>query len=276
MLTTTSMDSLLSQCMDTWLCRAPLWVSDALLDVASTVLGYPVRNCILSRFGHVKLCVILLTVARQAPLSMGFSKTRILEWVAMPSSRGSSRPRDQTFSVPCVFCIAGRSLGSHSRSPPCPSMYLNWPSAFFQKWFVATAEEITEMNFFFFASRKVGTEKAYEGRRQLRTGIQEKIKHNSKKKYCRQVLFDSPFWWRDWSSHKGRRTVLLKLSYSKQHKDPAFFLHGLHTGNVVCCDDSWIEQGKLSPADELNSRLQFHYENWTGRSESKACEISNH
>ena len=30
------------------------------------------------------------------PLSMGFPRQRILEWVAMPSFRGSSKPRDQT------------------------------------------------------------------------------------------------------------------------------------------------------------------------------------
>ena len=41
--------------------------------------------------------------ARQAPLSMGLIlQARILEWVVMPSSRGSSRPRDQT----CVFYIS--------------------------------------------------------------------------------------------------------------------------------------------------------------------------
>ena len=34
------------------------------------------------------------TVACQAPLSMGILQARILEWVAMPSSRGSSQPRD--------------------------------------------------------------------------------------------------------------------------------------------------------------------------------------
>ena len=34
------------------------------------------------------------TVARQAPLSMGFSKARILEWVAISFSRTSSQPRD--------------------------------------------------------------------------------------------------------------------------------------------------------------------------------------
>ena len=43
------------------------------------------------------------TVARQAPLSMGILQARILEWVAMPSSKGSSRPRDWTQ----VSCIVG-------------------------------------------------------------------------------------------------------------------------------------------------------------------------
>ena len=37
-----------------------------------------------------------LYVALQAPLSMGILQVRILEWVAMPSSRESSQPRDQT------------------------------------------------------------------------------------------------------------------------------------------------------------------------------------
>ena len=32
------------------------------------------------------------TVAHQAPLSMGIPQARTLEWVAMPSSRGSSNP----------------------------------------------------------------------------------------------------------------------------------------------------------------------------------------
>ena len=36
------------------------------------------------------------TVARQAPLSMGILQARILEWVAIPSSRGSFQFRDQT------------------------------------------------------------------------------------------------------------------------------------------------------------------------------------
>ena len=40
--------------------------------------------------------VTLQTVACQAPLSMGILQARIQEWVAMPSSRGSFQPRDQT------------------------------------------------------------------------------------------------------------------------------------------------------------------------------------
>ena len=43
-------------------------------------------------------------VQAQAPLSMRILQARILEWVAMPSSRGSSQPKDQTQ----VSCIAGR------------------------------------------------------------------------------------------------------------------------------------------------------------------------
>ena len=44
----------------------------------------------------VQLFVTPWTVARQAPLSMEILQARILEWVGMPSSRGSSQPRDQT------------------------------------------------------------------------------------------------------------------------------------------------------------------------------------
>ena len=45
---------------------------------------------------HVRLFATPWTVARQVPLSMGILQARILEWVAMPSCRGSSPPRDRT------------------------------------------------------------------------------------------------------------------------------------------------------------------------------------
>ena len=56
-----------------------------------------------------KLCPALMTpgtVACQAPLSVGFSQARTLEWVAISFSRGSSLPRDLTQ----VSYIAGRVL----------------------------------------------------------------------------------------------------------------------------------------------------------------------
>ena len=61
---------------------------------------YNIRVCLVAQS-----CLTLTswTVA-QAPLSMGIFQARILEWVATPSSRESSRPRDQT----PVSCIAGR------------------------------------------------------------------------------------------------------------------------------------------------------------------------
>ena len=39
---------------------------------------------------HVRLFVTPWTIARQAPLSTGILQARTLEWVAVPSSRGSS------------------------------------------------------------------------------------------------------------------------------------------------------------------------------------------
>ena len=41
----------------------------------------------LSRFSRVRLFTTLWTVACEAPLSMKILQVRILEWVAMPSSR---------------------------------------------------------------------------------------------------------------------------------------------------------------------------------------------
>ena len=63
------------------------------------MLCYVVLSCsVMSDY------VIPWTIALQAPLSTGILKAEIQEWVAMPSSRSSSQPRDQTQ----VSCIAGR------------------------------------------------------------------------------------------------------------------------------------------------------------------------
>ena len=54
--------------------------------------------CCTYLLSHVQLFATYWTIGRQTPLSMGILQTRILKWVAMPSSRGSSQPRDWTRS----------------------------------------------------------------------------------------------------------------------------------------------------------------------------------
>ena len=59
----------------------------------------PAYLCVLCyAYSHscVRLFVTPWAVAHQAPLSMGILQARILEWVARPSSKGSSQPRDRT------------------------------------------------------------------------------------------------------------------------------------------------------------------------------------
>ena len=71
---------------------------------------------------HVWLFVTLWTVAHQAPLSTGILQARILEWVAIPFSRGSSQPRDRT-RVSWISCLAD---GFFITDPPgmlCPGYY---------------------------------------------------------------------------------------------------------------------------------------------------------
>ena len=61
-----------------------------------------VLACLLNWFSRVWLCATL-TVARQDPLSIGILQARILEWFAMPSSKGLPNP-----GISSVSCIAGR------------------------------------------------------------------------------------------------------------------------------------------------------------------------
>ena len=71
---------------------------------------------------HVQIFVTPGTATCQAPLSMGILQARILEWVAMPSSRGSSQPQDRTQ----VSYITGRyfTILSHQGSSRILS---GWP-----------------------------------------------------------------------------------------------------------------------------------------------------
>ena len=70
---------------------------------------------------HVRLFATPWTAAHQAPLSMGILQARILEWIVMPSSRGSSQPRNQT-CVSDVSCT-GRQVGSLPLAPPGKVLY---------------------------------------------------------------------------------------------------------------------------------------------------------
>ena len=66
-------------------------------------LGLCACACVC-RVSHVWLCLTPWTVAHQTPLAMRILQARILEWVAIPSSRGFSQHRDPKQ----VSCIAGR------------------------------------------------------------------------------------------------------------------------------------------------------------------------
>ena len=72
--------------------------------------SYSCVHVVLCHFGNVQLFVTVWTVYSLPGSSVhGILQARILEWVAMLSSRGSSWPRDLTH-IPWGYCIAGRFL----------------------------------------------------------------------------------------------------------------------------------------------------------------------
>ena len=81
-------------------------------------------TCVLSHFSCVQLFATPWTVAFRFPLSIWILQERILEWVAMPSSRGSSQPR-----VSCSCCIAGEFFTTEPQGRPlntaCYPLYWN-------------------------------------------------------------------------------------------------------------------------------------------------------
>ena len=72
---------------------------------------------------HAKLFQLCLTLCNPmdsgppGSSAHGILQVRILEWLAMPSSRGSSLPRDQT-RISCGSCIAGRFFTSDPPGKP--------------------------------------------------------------------------------------------------------------------------------------------------------------
>ena len=57
------------------------------------------------------------TVVHQVPMSMGILQTRILEWVAMPSSRESSQPRD--WNMDLLHCRWFFTIWATREAPVC-------------------------------------------------------------------------------------------------------------------------------------------------------------
>ena len=76
------------------------------------------RGC-AQLLSHVRLCGTPWTVARQAPLSLGILQATIIEWVAVPSSKCSSQPRDRTLVSGTAggFCTVWATRGAHSVLP---------------------------------------------------------------------------------------------------------------------------------------------------------------
>ena len=60
--------------------------------------GFKVFFILVKSLNHVQHFTTPWTVVHQAPLSMGFFQAKVLEWVAIFSSRGSSWPRDRIWS----------------------------------------------------------------------------------------------------------------------------------------------------------------------------------
>ena len=69
--------------------------------------------CVLSHVRHVRLCWPY-DCSPPGSSVHGTLQAKILGWVAMPSSRGSSWPRDRT----CLLYLLHRQAGSLPLSPP--------------------------------------------------------------------------------------------------------------------------------------------------------------
>ena len=65
--------------------------------------------CVLSHFSHVRLCETLWTVARQAPLSMGFSRQKYWSGLPCPPPGNLCDPGHWTL-VSYVSCIGRQVL----------------------------------------------------------------------------------------------------------------------------------------------------------------------
>ena len=89
--------------LSVWLNYLSLWFPYILKLSILTKRTSSLHASMLNHFSHVQL-YDAMDLAWQDPLSMGILQARVLKWVAMPSSKGSFWPRDQTH-ISSVSCI---------------------------------------------------------------------------------------------------------------------------------------------------------------------------
>ena len=75
---------------------------------------------LLSHFSCVQLCMTPWTITCWALLSMKILQARILEWVAMPSFRGSSQTKGLN---PCLLRLLLWQMGFLPLEPPGKPIY---------------------------------------------------------------------------------------------------------------------------------------------------------
>ena len=109
------------------LCLAVCQVSSSIS--SSSLLAYSLGFIIYDVLSCVQLFVTPWAVAHQAPLSMGILQARMLEWVAMPSSRGFFST--QGLNPGLLHCKWILYHLSHQRSPYSVTSSAN-KDAFFQ------------------------------------------------------------------------------------------------------------------------------------------------
>ena len=92
----------------------------------------------LSRFNHVQLCATLWTVCSLLGSSVhGILQARILEWLAMPSSRRSSQPRDWTCVKPVSLtspALAGGFFTTSTTWETLCSKFVGFPEVRILSW----------------------------------------------------------------------------------------------------------------------------------------------